>query len=828
MCKPMSGPACVLRWGGRWGSCAALLICVAELPRAAAETPQAPGVIQGSVRAQGPTPLAGADIKVIDGTGRIVADVASDDEGRFQVGSLTAGTYRVKAALAGFETTTQSVVVTHGTAAVITVDLSIARFADTIEVVGETSSISNGRTLAPVEAIASRALDEFVPGQGFQGAIRMLSTAIPVAGGVSIKGGRPGQAAVQLGTTTLVDAASGVAQVPLPDGAIESVTVLPNPYAVEYGRFSSGLIVIQSRRARDQWKFSANRFGPSLRSRSDGGLRIDSFNPRMEVGGPLVKDRVYVAQSAQARYNIGDLPGRPETEQRVTKALSSFTRVDANVSPRHSFVGTIGMFPNVADFANLSTFTGPEASVNLRVLGKQVSLTERALWTNRTAAETTFQWFHSRTDVDPQGTAPMELQPDVTLGNFFNRQHRTSSSFQVVHVVTGHRDGFGGSHVFKAGVDFLHTRYDGTSQSQTVLIERADGTVARRLDFSGASIQTLGATEAAVFAQDRLQPHPRWYVETGLRLDRDGVLGHANLSPRIGTAVLLTESGNVVMRGGWGLFVERTPSMAGGFTSFQSAVDTRFPSDAASAAVPGVPVTHSVAPTLETPVGRTWDAAFDYRWNTRWAFHAGVLYREGRYESIVTPLVGDTRVERRLSSEGRSSYRDVELGARYTRGTTADVDVTYTRARSEGDLNTLTGSFDSVLAPIIGENMYASLGTDVPHRLFVRGRVVPRPKWLLLGVFNWRSGLPYSIVNETLDFVGPRNALRFPTYKRLDLALERRFKILRFQPWVGVRLNNVLATFLPDEVQNNTGSPAFGTFYNGESRRIRFSMRFER
>ena len=116
----------------------------------------------------------------------------------------------------------------------ITVDLPIARFADTIDVVGETTAVSNGRTLAPVEAIASRALDEFVPGQGFQGAIRMLSTAMPVSGGVSIKGGRPGQAGVQLGTTTLVDPASGVAQVPLPDGAIESVTVLPNPYAVEY------------------------------------------------------------------------------------------------------------------------------------------------------------------------------------------------------------------------------------------------------------------------------------------------------------------------------------------------------------------------------------------------------------------------------------------------------------------------------------------------------------------------------------------------------------------------------------------------------------------
>src|SRR4029450_4140575 len=165
-------------------------------------------------------------------------------------------------------------------------------------------------------------------------------------------------------------------------------------------------------------------------------------------------------------------------------------------------------------------------------------------------------------------------------------------------------------------------------------------------------VQALGGTEAAVFAQDRLQPHPRWYVEAGLRLDRDGVLGHANLSPRIGTAVLLTESGHAVMRGGWGCFVERTPSMAGSFTSFESAVDTRFLADAASAVSPGVSVTHSVAPILETPVGRTWDAAFDYRWNARWAFHVGVMYREGRHESIVTPIAAETGGERQLSSKG--------------------------------------------------------------------------------------------------------------------------------------------------------------------------------
>ena len=195
---------------------------------------------------------------------------------------------------------------------------------------------------------------------------------------------------------------------------------------------------------------------------------------------------------------------------------------------------------------------------------------------------------------------------------------------------------------------------------------------------------------------------------------------------------------------------------------------------------------------------------------------------------IVTPLAAGSVAERRLSSDGRSSYRDVEVSAHYTRGATVDAEMTYTRSRSEGDLNALASSFDAVLAPIIGDNVYARLNTDVPHRFLLRGRVMPKPKWLLLAIFDWHTGVPYSVVNEMLDFVGPRNELRFPIYCRLELGVERRIKIFRFQPWVGLRLTNVLRQSLPEDVQNNTGSPFFGGFYNSEPRRLRVSVRFER
>ena len=106
---------------------------------------------------------------------------------------------------------------------------------------------------------------------------------------------------------------------------------------------------------------------------------------------------------------------------------------------------------------------------------------------------------------------------------------------------------------------------------------------------------------------------------------------------------------------------------------------------------------------------------------------------------------------------------------------------------------------------------------------------MPTPRWLVLGTVDWRTGMPWSAVNDTLDFVGPRNdGRRFPNYARVSLGVEHRFKILGLQPWIGIRADNAFKTFLPIDVQANTGSPHFGTFYNSEFRQMRLQVRFER
>ena len=792
---------------------------------------QPTATIEGVVTTQGGTiRLAGSLITLRDASAD-VATATADAEGHYTFADVKPGAYQVVASLEGFDTKTSPVTVAAGQKLALSLDLPVAGVAERVEVSAPTSGVASGGTLNGGEEMKSKEMDELAPSGGFQSALRLLASVLEVPGGVSIKGGRPNQSSVQIGSATLIDPSTGFTRVNLPNDAIESIAVMPNPYAVEFGRFSSGLVVLRPRRAGDQWKTRLDGLDPTFRTSRNGNpvdvTGLGSFAPSVETGGPIIRERLFLEQTAQFRLSKTDVPSRPENELRTDQWFSSFTRVDGNLSPKHSFVATGGIFPRATDFANLGTFTPPDATVNLHSHVNHGAISERALWSDSFFTETSVQLHQYETRDDPLGNATMQLTPETTLGNFYNRQARQASTFQLVETGSGSRNAWGGLHLYKFGLDLLHNEYDGSSASRPVDILRENGTLARRLDFTGATTQSIASTDVAVYAQDHVQPTTRWYVEFGGRLDRDGITNRWNPTPRIGTALLLNESGTAVLRGGFGVFYERTPSTAGVFDDFENYVDTRFASDGVTA-LSTLLFRHVAAPNFETARSVTWDAAYDHRLTPSWALHLGVIDRTGAHEMVVNPVVtGPATGELQLNSTGRSNYREAEVGLHFTHPHGVDFNVSYIRSSSRADLNALTNYFDTLLWPIIGQNQYAP-SNDVPHRLLARGRAMPTGRWLFLGIFDWRSGLPYSVVNDTLDYVGTRNDRRFPSFMRTELGIEHRVRLFKLQPWVGVRADNAFRAFLPTDVQANLGSPAFGGFYNSEYRQFRIQVRFER
>ena len=814
-----------------------IVFAISGVLLAAAAQPRAQqtgvGVIEGFVTTQsGTIRLGGAQVVVHNSSNQEVSTVLSDGDGHFRFTALHEGKYTLTAALEGFAMAKASAVVTSDATTERSLDLPLATLTQTVEVMAPASIVSAADTLGASDSINSRETDELASGSGLGGALRLLASVIEVPGGVSIKGGRPTQAGVQIGASTLTDPVLGLVHFTLPDDAIDSVAVMPNPYAVEYGRFSSGLVVIQTRRGGDAWRVRLNNLNPTFRSKRHQDLYningIAGFGPNFELGGPIVNNRLFLEQTAQYRYSSDDVPSRPEEERRTTHWISSFTRVDANLTPKHSLVATGGFFPSITTLASLGTFTPPDATVDVHdrvILG---TVTERALWSDALFSESTVQVRGYQALVQPQGAAPMQLYPETTLGNFFNTQYRTPTTFQLIQTASGSAKLPSGLHLFKVGLDLLVNDYDGTSDSRPFLIVRSNGTVARRLDFSGPSSQMLRTTDVALYAQDRVQPNSRWYVEFGARLDRDGVVGRWNVTPRIGAALLLNEAGSSVLRGGYGLFFERTPSAAGTFGQFETFTDTRFADDGVTPLGPPVPFVHVTAPDLRTARAATWDVTYEYRWKPSFSVHASILDRQGRHELMLDAQQSGSAGALRLETDGRSQYRNLEIGFHFSHASRADLTASYSHALAEGDLNAFANFFDTMLWPVVTPKSSGPLSTDVPHRFLARGRLLPASTWLINGIADWRTGLPYSLVNAYLDFVGPRNQQRMPNYLRIDLGVEHRFRIFKLQPWIGVRAYNALNAFLPADVQANISSPAFGSLYNSQFRQYRLQVRFER
>src|SRR5260370_25401865 len=131
--------------------------------------------------------------------------------------------------------------------------------------------------------------------------------------------------------------------------------------------------------------------------------------PTLELGGPIVKNRVFLEQTAQYRFSSDDVPSRREDERRTTHWISSFTRVDASLTPKHSLIGTAGFFPSITTLASLGTFTPPDATVDVHERVLLGTVTERALWSDKLVSESTVQVRGYQASARPQGSAPMQL-----------------------------------------------------------------------------------------------------------------------------------------------------------------------------------------------------------------------------------------------------------------------------------------------------------------------------------------------------------------------------------------------------------------------------------
>ena len=200
-----------------------------------------------------------------------------------------------------------------------------------------------------------------------------LTDALPLVPGVvrdpngqiQIEGAGEMHSALIVNSVDQVDPATGRFGPSVPIDVVAALHVMTTPYLAQYGRFTAGVVTADTRPGGNKWSFDLNDPLPEFRIRS-GHLRgLKSATPRLDISGPLVKDRTFVSEGfalVDNKVAVRTLPF-PVNETKLTM-FNSFTQVDSALSSRQNITVTFHAVPQKIRYANLDFFNPQEVSPN--------------------------------------------------------------------------------------------------------------------------------------------------------------------------------------------------------------------------------------------------------------------------------------------------------------------------------------------------------------------------------------------------------------------------------------------------------------------------------
>jgi len=386
-----------------------------------------------------------------------------------------------------------------------------------------------------------------------------------------------------------------------------------------------------------------------------------------------------------------------------------------------------------------------------------------------------------------------------------------------------------GRHSIKFGIDAERIRYEQVSRRGPFIVLNSAGEVARAVSFQGNPRLENKNAEYSLFLQDRWTLNEQWFVEAGLRFDRDEILRRPLWSPRLALTWGPARFPDSKLSAGLGVFYDATNLRQLAIARDQQRLDSFF--DAAGVPYPGSPwVSRFVAEgrTLKAPVFMNWSMGWQQKLPRGFYLNSNFIRKKGRHGWAYDVSVLDAGQSRQFSytlgAERRDRYSYAEIGVSRTFGGKYPWLLSYARSNANA-----SAIIDFTLEnPVFSRQAGGPLDWDTPHRLISWG-VLPVPrlgKYTLAYFAEWHSGLPWSTVNQFQQLVGAPNGRRFPQYFSLNLHVERRIRAWRSEWALRVGFNNLTGHDNPTVVSNNLDSYDSGRFFGSQGRvftgRIRF------
>lgn len=810
--------------------CAALLLW-----RAALAAPAGPAVSVSVVDAANqPIPGVRLELKLADSA---VASAQTDASGRASFPDLKPGRYALAASKDGFAVQRSAFDVSSADTSVdFTLVAAPSALKEGVEVKGTLEPVEQG---ASPPASLSTETAKLLPSRPatVADALPLLPGVVRApGGGLYLSGAGEERSAMIVNSADVTDPATGQFGLTVPIDSVENVNFYQAPYLAEYGRFTAGLVSVETKRGGNKWKWDLNDPFPDFAIRSHRLRGLRDATPRLNLEGPIIPGKLYFSEGLE--YEIRKTPvyelAYPDN-QMLRHGVNSFAQLDWVASEKHLLTATVHIAPQRLDYVGMNYYnprpTDPSASThNYTVtLGDQLTFGGGVLKNTLSATR-----FDAR--IWGQSSEDLVITPTGDSGGFFEQQNRDASRLSWRGVYTFAAHSLLGKHTFKIGGYAGESSDNGQISEHPIDVMNVDNALLERFTFTGGAPFRNWDTEYAAFAQDHWTVSSRLAVDLGFREESQAVSESLRMAPRVGLSWSPFAHAGTVVRAGAGVFYDQVPLSVYSYGNYPNETVTQYDAAGQVSAGPffyenGLGtvsaksrfVFNELQPGNFSPRATTGSIRIEQPVREWLRFRLGYMQSESTGLIVLNSAAPDPATNigvRLLSAGGEARYAQFEATARVQLDKERQVYFSYVRSHARGDLNSFADYLGSFPSPIVHMNQIATLPGDLPNRFLVWGAVKLPYGFRIAPLFEYRTGFPYSAVDTLQHYVGVPNSYRFPDFVSID---SRFSKDIPVSPKYTVRFSisayNLTSHFNPEAVHWNIDDPAYGLFFGQRGRR---------
>ena len=803
----------------------------------AGQSPVSP-VIDVTVLDQSKQAVPGARIQLKLGD-KVVASAETDEKGRARFTLLTPARYAIIATREGFEPA-QKAGLDLAPDGSISIGLTLVPLTqrESIDVRDTAAAVEVGAS-APSQLAGQSAKELPNRPATVADALPMLPGVVrEPGGGLMISASGEQRSAMIVNSADVTDPATGQFGLTIPIDSVETLNVFQTPYLSEYGRFTAGLVSVETRRGGDKWKWELNDPLPEFRIRSYQMRGLKDATPRLNFEGPIVPHRLYLVEGFEYEIRKTAVYTLPFPEnQKLEEGINSFTQFDWIVSDKHLVTATVHAAPQRLGHVNMDYFnplpTTPDASTHsyTGTVSDRLTLFGGLL-------ESTFSAMRFDVGVWGEGDQDLTITPMGNRGNYFANKTRDASRYSGASIYSFAALAGWGTHNLKIGSYLAGSSEDGQLAEHSVDILGSREQWIERIDFPRSHTFQISDIEYSFYGQDHWIVSPRLALDLGVRTESQEVSGAFRVAPRGGIAWTPFAHAGTLVQAGYGLFFDRVPLNVYCFNKYPDQDITMYGAGGEVSAGPflylntlgQVRVKHpfvfqSPQDGNFSPESAIWSLQIEQPLTPFLKLRVGYLQNYSQGLVILNSVAPDPDTNTGaylLSGVGNSRYRQLEVTARMRlKGEGRQLFFSYVRSRARGDLNDFSNYLGTFPIPIIRGNQFGNLPADLPNRLLAWGMVQLPRKFRIAPVVEYRNGFPYFVTDAAQNYVGVPNQQRFPNFLSLDSRIS---KDIQVNPKYAVRLSvssfNLTNHFNPEALHSNVADPAFGFFFGHRGRRF--------